>query len=207
VTAGQAHIVRVLAVRDTRDFVEQGDRWVAVPGSGQARPCDRCGRDHEIHVDVELSDGRMAMIGQGCARGSLMEAAIRATVSAETTRARLVREHARAVASLAASQAAWSEVQALSLPEPRLVEERTGRQGVTQVWQLGDDATVWTLPGRPFDAERRASLAMIWRIRSYVERGSRLLPGEHRARVADLEKRLRRAEGKLADVLATADVR
>jgi hypothetical protein len=53
-------ITRILDVQDTRDRIEIGDRWVPVPGSGQRRACDRCCREHEIHVDVELSDGTRA---------------------------------------------------------------------------------------------------------------------------------------------------
>jgi hypothetical protein len=61
-------IARILGVSDTRDRIEVGDRWVAVPGTGDLRPCDRCCREHEIHVDVELSDGRRVNIGSGCAK-------------------------------------------------------------------------------------------------------------------------------------------
>jgi hypothetical protein len=32
-------ITRILDVRDTRDRIEVGDRWVPVPGSGHLRPC------------------------------------------------------------------------------------------------------------------------------------------------------------------------
>ncbi len=119
-----AAIVRILAVRDTRAWVEDGDRWVPVPGSGQARPCDRCGRDHEIHVDVALADGTTALIGQGCARGDSMAVAIRGAVSAETTRARLTRELAAVRARRAAARTAWAAVERLTLPDAVLVEER-----------------------------------------------------------------------------------
>lgn len=90
-----AAIVRILSVRDTRDFIEDGDRWVAVPGSGLARACDRCGRDHEIHVDVELACGAVSTIGQGCARGDSMDRAIRTAAGRARRRCRVPRTAAR----------------------------------------------------------------------------------------------------------------
>jgi hypothetical protein len=91
VTSKPPTISHILAVRDTRDRIEVGDRFVPVPGSGQLRPCDRCGREHEIHVDVELSDGSRANIGSGCAKGESMEVRgrLKSAVSAAKTRSKL----------------------------------------------------------------------------------------------------------------------
>ncbi len=156
-------IARIIAVRDTRDRIEVGDRFVPVPGSGDLRPCDRCCREHEIHVDVELSDGRRANIGSGCAKGETMEvqSRLKSAVSAAKTRSKLSAELAVAKDEHARALAAWREVEALHPPAPVLVEEipdEHGR-GVRQVWEMGD-AHVWTLPTsrEGFSAERRQAL-------------------------------------------------
>lgn len=53
--------LRVLAVIDTRQKDEHG---FVIPNSGDDKPCDQCGRPHEVHW--HLSDGRV--VGQSCAK-------------------------------------------------------------------------------------------------------------------------------------------
>lgn len=196
-----ATIVRILKVVDTRDFEEVGDRMVPVPNSGTPRACDRCGRDHEIHVDVELSDGSTACIGQGCARGDSMEPAIRAAVSSATTRAKPARQHGRALESLRAAEVAWAAVKALPLPEVVLVEEIPDTRGMRGVWAMGD-AQCWTLPGAKFDDERRSCLVNGWRSKRYAEHGQDYQPCWHETRVAGLAKRIGKLDHKIAAALA-----
>lgn len=78
------HITKILAVVDTREYMEDGDRWVAIPGSGLENECERCGRLHEVHATVELADGTTAVVGTGCMKGESMEvqAALKAGASA-----------------------------------------------------------------------------------------------------------------------------
>lgn len=197
-------IARIIAVRDTRDRIEVGDRLVPVPGSGDLRPCDRCCREHEVHVDVELSDGRRANIGSGCAKGETMEvqSRLKSAVSAAKTRSRLAAELAVAREQLAKAEAAWREVKALKAPEPRLLEEIPEPRGVRQVWGMGDYEGVWTLPGKPFDAERRQTLENGWRRKRYQERGFGLTsPHSDHQRVDDLEDRLAKIERKLGALM------
>lgn len=193
-------IVRILDVRDTRDRIEVGDRWVPVPGSGQLRPCDRCCREHEIHVDVELSDGTRANIGSGCARGESMEvqSRLKSAVSAAKTRSRLRAELAVAEDEYRRAQAAWQEVEALPSPAPELLEEESGIHGVRQVWGMGD-VNVWAFRG--FDAERRQALLNSWRSRRYAERGFRDAPYSYKQRVEDLTERLKKIERKLSALM------
>ncbi len=66
-------IVRVLSVVDTREYEEQGDKWIPIPGSGQESFCARCGRPHEILATVELSDGSTAVVGTSCAKDESIE--------------------------------------------------------------------------------------------------------------------------------------
>lgn len=65
-------VARVLDVSDTREYeLAAGPsgrmRWRPIPGTGEPRPCDRCGRDHQVYVDVECADGSRRTVGTGCA--------------------------------------------------------------------------------------------------------------------------------------------
>jgi hypothetical protein len=202
VTTKLPTIVRILDVRDTRDRIEVGDRWVPVPGTGQLRPCDRCGREHEIHVDVELSDGRRANIGLGCAKGESMEvqSRLKSAVSAAKTRSRLRAELAVAREEHARAAQAWREIEALQAPVPELREEVPTVHGTRQVWGMGDQS-VWVLPGSSFDAERRQSLLNSWRNKHYRERGFELPPYWYKQRAEDLAERLAKIERKLGALI------
>ena len=195
-------IARIIAVRDTRDRIEVGDRWVPVPGSGQLRPCDRCGREHEIHVDVELSDGRRANIGSGCAKGESMEvqSRLKSAVSAAKTRSKLRAELAVAREEHARAVQARQEVEALHAPAPDLREEVPTAHGTRQVWGMGD-ANVWTIGDRGFDAERRQSLLNSWQGNRYRDRGFVLPPYSYKQRVDDLADRLAKIERKLGAMM------
>lgn len=57
----------ILGVVDTREYIEVDEKWVAVPGSGDCRECDRCGSRHEIHVQVRDANGSNWTVGTGCA--------------------------------------------------------------------------------------------------------------------------------------------
>ena len=64
-------VTRVLAVSDTREYeLAAGPsgrmRWRPIPGTGEPRPCDRCGRDHQVYVDVECVGGSRHTVGTGC---------------------------------------------------------------------------------------------------------------------------------------------
>ena len=195
-------IARILDVRDTRDRIEVGDRLVPVPGSGDLRPCDRCCREHEIHVDVELSDGRRVNIGSGCAKGASMEVAsrLKSAVSAAKTRSRLRGELAVARDAHTRAAQAWRDVEALNAPSPELLEEVAATHGTRQVWGMGD-ANVWTISGRGFDAERRQALLNSWRNNRYRARGFELPSYNYKHRMDDLADRLAKIERKLAGML------
>lgn len=197
-------ITRILGVRDTRDRIEVGDRWVAVPGTGDLRPCDRCCREHEIHVEVELSDGRRANIGSGCAKGESMEiqARLKSAVSAAKTRSKLRGELALVHDEHTRAEQAWKEVEELRPPPPELQEEIHEAHGTRQIWGM-EDARVWTVPGsaRGFDAERRQALLSSWRGNRYRERGFEMPPYSYKRRSEDLAERISKIESKLGSLL------
>ncbi len=68
-----ASIVRIISVVDTREYEEQGNKWVPIPGSGNESFCARCGRPHEILATVELEDGSTAVVGTTCAKSESLE--------------------------------------------------------------------------------------------------------------------------------------
>ena len=195
-------IARILDVRDTRDRIEIDDRWVPVPGSGDLRPCDRCCREHEIHVDVELSNGQRANIGSGCAKGESMEvqSRLKSAVSAAKTRSKLRAELAVAKDEHARALEAWREVEALQPPPAELREEVPDPRGTRQEWGMGD-AQVWVLPGSSFGTERRQALLSGWRSKRYRERGFASSPYSYKQKVDDLTDRLAKIERKLAAMI------
>lgn len=211
-------IVRIIAVRDTRAYEEQGDRFVPIPGSGEARECDRCGRDHEVHVDVELSDGRVACIGQGCARGESMDVVsrIKSSVSAAITRARLAAQLAAARVRHARAIAAWVAVEQQPLPRTVMVERRSDvavHRGDVELWAFEGytERPVWAFCAEGgFTAERRQCLINNWRMERYAEHpstphgvgGGSLSPWGLADEVGDLERRLVKIERKLGALVA-----
>lgn len=197
-------IARIIDVRDTRDRIEVGDRLVPVPGSGDLRPCDRCCREHEIHVDVELSDGRRANIGSGCAKGESMEvqSRLKSAVSAAKTRSKLRAELAVARDEHSRASAAWREVEALQPPAPVLLEETRDARGVSQRWGMGDAGVmVPSFSREGFGTERRQALLNGWRGNRYRERGFELPPYSYKQRADDLADRLAKIERKLGALM------
>jgi hypothetical protein len=155
-------------------------------------------------MDVELSNGRRANIGSGCAKGETMEvqSRLKSAVSAAKTRSKLRAELAVARDEHARARMAWREVEKLAVPSPTLEEEFPdphGR-GLRQVWSMGD-ANVWVLPGSSFNAERRQALLNSWSGNRSRERGYTLPPYNYERHVEDLAGRLAKIEHKISSML------
>ena len=138
-----AEIVAVVSVVDTRQYVEDGDRFVPIPGSGESHACDRCGRGHEVHATVRLADGASAIVGVSCMREKAMAKEARRLANGAGTTARLRAELAKSEALLASLVAAQNIVAALAVPEvtataldDRRIEYRCGD---AWVWRFGAD--------------------------------------------------------------------
>jgi len=186
-------IKRVLCVVDTRDLVEEGDRFIRVSGTGNSHDCARCGREHEVHVYVELSDGSQAIIGSSCANEPEMAAKIRSLMNAEARLAGLRRKAARFEAELATWNSAYSQISALPLPPITSEEAPCSGSGGRLALRMGD-ATVYSFEGRT--EERLQRLTESWRSRRMVERGlSGFRPHDpgHSIEIARLEERLARS--------------
>ena len=213
----------VLSVVDTREFVEVDDNvWKPIPGSGDARECDRCGRTHEIHAHVRLPDGSEMTVGVGCAEVGTPEVAarIKSAKSGATTVARLRAQLAAAEVKAAAFKVEWDRVAALPVPEWTVVEipavddgsglvklareEWTTVDGLSHVWAHPGDSESHEeglgrgrrIPGA--NPERVACLIDGWRRAQITVRG----PGY--GVVEDLRVRLARAEAKVAKLAGEA---
>lgn len=203
-TIDSSKIVRIVDFVDTREYEEVDDRWVPIRGSGNLRPCDRCGREHEVHVTVELADGRTATVGSGCARGESAEVtkAIRSGEAAAKRRARIVRELDAARRTLVRALEVSDRVSRLTPPAPVLVKREIRSDGELkfEIWRSGD-ATVYVHGrGGGLDDERRRALDSSWRSLRYHEIVGDRFPDRDRARreVDRLEDDLARADRSLA---------
>lgn len=198
----QPRIVRVLRVKDTREYEEGPDgKFHPVPGSGEARDCDRCGREHRVHAEVELEDHSIAIVGTGCMTQSEMDVSKR--VKAAERVAKRIRqteaELAKARDDLERYQADLAEVETLERPYLR------DHQPWDSVpWLVMGDAKVslqFVRTGRDREERERAVLQQ-WLDNRMAERGW-IRTGAHtlKSEVSRLEDVLERAERQLAKSL------
>lgn len=153
-------IIAVLEIVDTRDgelVVGKGgrERWVPIPGSGNAAECARCGRDHEVHATVELSDGTTRVMGTGCAKKdaaayqkSRISSGERRAKAIAATRGTLARLRERLTEIKARNDAAEAEVRALDWPEAVEVDCPYGTEEHGRTWwRIGDGIACAAFPG------------------------------------------------------------
>lgn len=57
----------ILQVIDTRDRDWARNDGKPIPGTGDKRPCDCCGKDHEVHVYLATANGRK-IVGTSCVK-------------------------------------------------------------------------------------------------------------------------------------------
>lgn len=182
----------ILSVVDTREYEEIGDRWVPIPGSGELRQCERCGRDHEVHATVRYDDGKVAVVGTGC-MGLGAEVGRRCSARASTL-ARYRAELAGARAKIAAIEAAWVTVKAMPIP-PVTVEPHPEHG---QIMKCADEWCSLRFARTDSDmAERRDGAIRAWQETQMEALGFRH-PYTHslRSLVDVLETRIAKSEAK-----------
>jgi hypothetical protein len=173
-------IVRILEVVDTREYEEGPDgKFRPVPGSGTEALCERCGRPHEVHARVELSSGRTAVVGTGCAAASWDPKEMR---GAESAAKRVKKLEAEAVAIRAQLDRAESVDEAVYRLAPPPVVEAAAR------WN--PDVSVLEIVGGPQMATTYArtqadldgiykSIVRAWREEEAVRRGGLTRSRQH----------------------------
>ena len=203
-----AKIIRIISIVDTREYEERtDDRFYPIPGSGTEHACDRCGREHEVHAEVELEGGERATVGTGCMTASDMtagDAGLKTMKSIAGTAKRLARTESeiRKAQAIALSNAKIrAQVEALPLPD--VTSEIMKSDGITgrTRWIMAD-AIVYQWDECPeLNEERRACLVREWREKRAKELG---IVYQSPSKVRDLEEhadKLRtKIEKKLAEV-------
>jgi hypothetical protein len=149
---------KVIKVRDTRSYEEQGDRWVPIPGSGDAHECERCNRLHEIHATVQDTNGNYGTVGVGCMGAETAEVR---RLSGQATRGakRAAKDVAKAEASRQLDELI-AAVRALPFPADR-IEVGPAKFGEGEDWRL-DGARVVVAPYAD-RSERMHCLEGSWR--------------------------------------------
>lgn len=177
-----------VSVVDTRTWEEgDDDKWHPIPGSGDPRPCDRCGKQHEIHVTVTYPSKSLC-VGTTCATDP--EAPfVKKAVATEKTRMKLVLQLAKLEAQLKEFDSARTQVDGMMMPPV----EGPFESSIGVEYRMGD-ANVYTHEG--LNEERLSVLQDGWKTRRLAE----LTPIRYRHYITDqierIERRLKSIEKK-----------
>lgn len=197
------NVWKVVSVVDTREFVEgENDKWYPVSGSGDLRPCDRCGKQHEIHATVEDAEGNIFVVGVGCARigHPELDASLKAGQSAATTFAK----NKAAVDSLTKRLAIEANVrdEVDRLPPPSIVLDSSRSAPAGAEWMMTEDGRIRQVV---YGDRKAAEATMIdhWRQSVVRERLADMgikdwAQGSTARRLDDAIKRLNKSKGKTA---------
>lgn len=171
--APHVRIVRVHRVVDTREYEQgEGDRWHPIPGSGKPRPCDRCGRTHEVHADVETSAGARICVGTGCmtAESAEVQSKVQTAAAAAKTLARLEAQDAH----LRRRQTEYDQhrTQVESMPLPAFEERAAARSDGRRTFAMGDAEVHGWIKSTADLEERKGAATRAWRERRMRELGA-----------------------------------
>lgn len=152
-------IMKVVSVVDTREYEEQGDSFVPIPGSGNSHVCGRCTREHEIHWTVLLEGGEQAVVGGSCAKSGSLDGKRVASAERYASREKgLAKELATYESRLSELERVIAEVAALPKPPFIMVEKTLSSGEKIPVLSMGDGGEVWCqLEGRTPERERLAT--------------------------------------------------
>lgn len=193
-------IVRILEVKDTREYEEGPDgKFHPIPGSGISRECDRCGRPHEVHATVELEDRTTAVVGTGCMNQA--EAAVKKRVKSAERLAKRIRQTEAELEVLRAARTRYErDVERVNrLPPPPIEEGLNSVGGPTLV--MGD-ATVWMqfVKTARERQEREQTLVKGWREKRLEELGWDFSARYQIGQIRELEKELARQRDRLEEL-------
>lgn len=172
--SARSRIVRVIKIVDTRLYEEGPDgKWHPIPGSGSEHECARCGKAHEVHAEVQLSDGTHELVGTGCAARESMEAGEGERIQkAEAKAKRLARMRAELAGQtkwLAEYREATAAVYRLTPPAFEHGERPLPASGKMMRTLRVGDVEVWCPYG--LDQERQDAATSTWYHKRMVKRG------------------------------------
>lgn len=201
-------IKRIVSIVDTREreLVEGtlGREYSRpIPGSGTASDCARCGKEHEVHATVELSDGSQRVMGTGCAKQ--VDPELKARIGSLERATKTVGKVAHELAGIRhklekqkqTNAQAEAEVDALA-PPPIEETRKTFAGKEVRVLQMGG-AKAWLQEWHD-EERRRAEMPFLWRQHELKTRGwgtTYQLESQER----DAERRLARAERRRTQLL------
>lgn len=161
--------MKLLYVKDTREYVEDGDRWIPIPGSGVSRNCDRCGRDHEVHAYVE-NEGRTMVVGTSCMKADSPELAKR--IMSEHRRERRARGLQKELEALKVRAEAYEQArfEVVRMQRPTIVQKGETEGGGSIVYAMGD-AQVYVQKNEGLTAEHKECLDRGWIDKRLMGRG------------------------------------
>lgn len=195
-------IVKVVSVIDTREYEEQGDSFVPIPGSGNSNVCSRCGREHEIHWTVLLEDGQEAIVGGSCAKSYSLDSKFVLGAERQASRhKRLTLELVTYESRLSDLERAIAEVAALPRP-PFIIGEETLKDGAKiPTLRAGDGDVVWCQFSGTEDPERRRFALGSWESKRISER-TKVKDGVYqlRALIQTTKKSLDNVREKLSNI-------
>lgn len=159
-------IVKIISVRDTREYEEVADGvFKPVRGSGTESFCARCGRAHEVHAEVELENGRHAIVGTGCMKGSRLEKEAKTAASAAKAVAKLEAHLKHLQERHGEFKKAFGKVQSM---QPPPITHAGGERG--QMWlYMGDAKQAYFRPGDEQNA--RNDVLRLWQAKRMGELG------------------------------------
>lgn len=193
----------ILSVVDTREYMEEGDRWVPIPGSGEARECDRCGRLHEVHATVQYPSGETMVVGTGCMGMGTPYG--RKVASSASALARYRAELQHAEEQLSRREAAWDWAESLTPPAPHHEERSYGKMlcvgdGCVNYWPSFASKPNMT------DSEALSQATNYWRRNRMEERtGGKGAYTDWRGLANELRRRIEKAEEKQARLLTEGE--
>ena len=189
---------QIISIKDTREFIEQDDRFVPISGSGDMRPCDRCGRVHEIHATVRTASGEHYVVGIGCALAGHpeLDAPLKAGKSAATTYAKNKADVERKRVFAARVAQEWTAVKAM--PMPAHTEQDAAIIPNAKEWRTVDGRAYCVISAWADLKERMDCLESSWRDKVMDER----MGGDRSWRQAvyqldEAEMRLAKSEAKM----------
>lgn len=187
--------MKIIKVEDTREYEEIGDVWKPIPGSGNTRECDRCGKVHEVHYTVE-DNGKQIIVGASCAKADDAETNMKFKSLASL--AQTLKRNQAILSKIKIQQEKFDkailQVNTMEVPELKQ-EEGVTATGKKRIKISCGDVAVWAHWG--ITQERKDCVVSFWKEKRLAE----LCDVRYRPYSDDLEVKIKRQQEKINSVL------